>query len=83
MKNTNVHKSLHETLSITPYWKLYSNLIGSVLGCIDSYDGVQRYIFKRLLQCTRKSPRERADLSKSAIFAHREKFRRAATFAYI
>ena len=59
----------------------YFNFEGLVLGCIDTYEGVQTRIFSRFIHCTRRKQTKHATSRKIASFPRAEKCRRAAAFA--
>ena len=64
---------------MTPYLKPYLTFEDSVLGCIGSYRGVQRRIFQRFANSTRKKRAKLTDSLKNAKFRRRQKCRRAVT----
>ena len=74
-------KNLIEPLNVLLYLNLYLNFKKSVLGCIDTYRGVQRRIFQHFASSTRRIQTRRPKSPKITIFRRDQKCRRAAAFA--
>ena len=75
---------LHAYLNLKPLIKPQLNFKKLILGCIDTYRGVQGRIFQRFVHCTRRKQTKRANWSKIAIFRRGQKMPpRAAFAAYI
>ena len=64
-------------LNLSPQLNLYFNIERMVLGCIDSYGGVQRRILQRFANCTCYNNGDYAKAPKKAIFRCDQKCRRA------
>ena len=63
--------------NLSPQLNLYFNIERVVLGCIDSYGGVQRRILQRFASCTWYNNGDYAKPPKKAIFRCDQKCRRA------
>ena len=64
---------LHAYLNLKPLIKPQLNFKKLILGCIDTYRGVQGRIFQRFVHCTRRKQTKRANWSKIAIFRRGQK----------